>query len=70
MPGLKVILDVIFRFSRASLRLYRCVTPAFSVSESEIILNGFLIDGSLSPLFNLYIYNLRDKFFLIVQCLG
>ena len=47
---LKILADIIFTFSRAWLRLYRCDTAALSVSESYPILNGFQKHGSLSPL--------------------
>lgn len=64
MRRLKIVADItFFLFSGASPRLYRCDTAAFSTSESETILNGFLKDVSGSPVLNLDTCNSRVEFF-------
>ena len=59
--GLLILADAIFHFSHGKWLLYRFDTLAFSASESEDILHGFLKDATLSPPLNLHICNSHDQ---------
>ena len=70
MEFFRIWADAIFHISRGQSLLYLSNTPAFSASESEDILNGFLKDASLSASLDFDICISRDEFFWIGKCAG
>ena len=62
--------SVFYAFSRTSSRLYQCGTTAFSASESDIMLNGFLKDARFGTLLNLWKCLSREKFYSVWLCVS